>query len=131
MTEPQSEAQSEAQSEPQSGPLSDPFGPEEGGGPPLLLPWTLVVEAENWAADLEHGAALPRVGERIEYIADDGTRRMFVVESIVHTLQHASSDRPSVGSEGRGPNAIVNDATSEAPRILRAGLPRVIVRPAD
>lgn len=119
MTEPQSEAQ------------SDPFGPEEGGGPPLLMPWTLVVEAENWAADLEHGAALPRVGERIEFIGDDGARRMFVVESIVHTLQHASSDRPSVGSEERGPNALVNDAPADAPRILRAGLPRVIVRSAD
>ena len=123
MTEPQSESQ--------SAPLSDPFGPEEGGGPPLLLPWTLVVEAENWAADLEHGAALPRVGERIEFIGDDGARRMFVVESIVHTLQHASSDRPSVGSEERGPNALVNDAPADAPRILRAGLPRVIVRSAD
>ena len=35
-------------------PLTD-LGPEEGGGPPLALPWTLIVEGEQpWSADLEH-----------------------------------------------------------------------------
>lgn len=109
-------------------PSSVELPPEEGGGPPVLLPWTLVVPAEGWEADLEHGAALPRVGEQVEFIADDGSRRSFVVEAIVHTVQHASSSRPRVEDAERGPNSIVNDGSAaEPPRILRAGLPRVVV----
>ncbi len=106
--------------------------PDEGGGPPAVLPWTLVVPDEEWEADLEHGAALPRAGERIEFIADDGARRLFVVDHVVHVVQHASSDRPPVREETEGPNAIVADADLEAhPTILRAGLPRVVARPID
>ena len=54
--------------------MDDAPGPgiDEGGGPPDALPWTLVVDGDDWSADLEHGAALPRVGELIEFIADDG-----------------------------------------------------------
>ena len=37
-------------------PLTEVPGPEEGGGPPLGLPWTLVVDDEDWSADLEHAA---------------------------------------------------------------------------
>jgi hypothetical protein len=103
------------------------FGPEEGGGPPLLTPWTLVVESEGWSADLEHGAPLPRVGERIEFIADDGTQRRFVVREIVHTVQSAPSERPLVREEQRGPNSTVDGATDDPPNGLRAGLPRVFV----
>jgi len=105
------------------------LGPEQGGGPPVLLPWTLVVEGEeegeSWSADLEHGAALPRVGEVIEFIADDGTQSRLRVTSVVHTVQHASSDRPPVGTESRGPNSTVDEPADGPPTVLRAGLPRV------
>lgn len=102
--------------------------PEEGGGPPVLQPWTLVVPGEGWEADLEHGAALPRIGEQIEFIADDGSRRSFVVEAVVHTVQHASSSRPRVEDAERGPNSIVNDRPADdSPGMLRVGLPRVVV----
>jgi hypothetical protein len=107
----------------------EPLGPEEGGGPPLLMPWTLVVEGEDWSADLEHGAPLPAVGDRVEYIADDGTLRAFRVREIVHTLQSSSSERPPVSAEHAGPNSTVEGAGDRRPRELRAGLPRVIVTP--
>ena len=109
--------------------MSSPLGPEEGGGPPSVLPWTLVVPEESWEADLEHGAALPRVGEHIEFIADDGSRGLFVVSDVVHVVQHASSERPPVSDETAGPNAIVSDpGAGGPPTILRAGLPRVVAR---
>ncbi len=107
------------------------LGPEEGGGPPSVLPWTLVVEDEDWSADLEHGAALPRVGERIEFIADDGSQRQLEVVAVVHTVQHASSGRPPVSAEREGPNSTLSDAGDAPPTVLRAGLPRVIARAID
>jgi hypothetical protein len=106
----------------------DEPGIEEGGGPPDALPWTLVVEDEDWSADLEHGAALPRVGDVIEFIADDGVQRRFRVREIVHTLQSSAAERPSVREETHGPNATVSGAGDRIPRALRAGLPRVLVR---
>jgi len=109
----------------------DEPGPEEGGGPPDALPWTLVVEDEDWSADLEHGAALPRVGDVIEYIADDGEQRRFRVREIIHTLQSSAAERPSVREETVGPNTTVAGAGDRIPRALRAGLPRVVVRPED
>lgn len=107
------------------------LGPEEGGGPPLLLPWSLVVPDEGWEADLEHGAALPRVGERIEFIADDGSQRAFEVVEVVHTVQHAASGRPPVGAGTSVPNSTVDGADGTPPTVIRAGLPRVIVRAAE
>lgn len=103
--------------------------PEQGGGPPPGMPWTLYVQDEDWAADLEHAAPLPRVGDRIEYIAEDGARRVFRVEEVVHTLQASAAHRPLVRDESRGPNTLVNDRQQleGGPRELRAGLPRVIV----
>ena len=102
-------------------------GIDEGGGPPDALPWTLVVDGEDWSADLEHGAALPRIGELIEFIADDGSQRRFRVREIIHTLQSSASERPAVRDERQGPNATVAEAGDRVPRALRAGLPRVIV----
>jgi hypothetical protein len=111
--------------------MSAELGPEEGGGPPAVLPWTLVVADEGWEADLEHGAVIPRVGERIEYIADDGAQRQFEVTAVVHTVQHTSSERPLVREEQSGPNAVVAEPHGARPTILRAGLPRVFARAVD
>lgn len=106
----------------------DALGPGEGGGPPVLLPWTLIVSGEDWSADLEHGAALPRVGEHVEYIAEDGARRTFVVRQVVHTVQSSANERPLVRDEATGPNATVSgEHPQHLPTALRAGLPRVIV----
>jgi len=107
---------------------AEPLGPEQGGGPPSGMPWTLFVRDEDWAADLEHAAPLPRVGDQIEYIAEDGSRRTFRVVDVVHTLQASAAHRPRVRDERLGPNTIVNDRKApERPRELRAGLPRVVV----
>lgn len=105
---------------------------EEGGGPPIGSAWTLEVEGEaGWSADLEHAAPLPRIGEQIEFIGEDGRRRVFLVTDVVHTLQPSASERPPVRAEQSSPNSIVTDGPDEdPPRALRAGLPRVMVVPA-
>jgi hypothetical protein len=109
--------------------VADTLGPEQGGGPPVLMPWTLVVEGEgeDWSADLEHGAPLPRVGDRVDFIADDGELRSYRVTDVVHTVQGTASDRPRVRDEHASPNSVVDEPSGEPPRELRAGLPRVIV----
>jgi hypothetical protein len=106
------------------------MGPEEGGGPPTLMPWTLVV-GDDWESDLEHGAPLPRVGDRIEFITDEGERRAFRVERVVHTVQRSASTRPAVRDEAASPNSTLDGASDGAPALLRAGLPRVIVTPEE
>ena len=109
----------------------EPLDVEQGGGPPIGLPWTLVVESEGWSSDLEHAAPLPRAGERIEYIGEGGERRMYRVREIVHTVQPTASERPPVGAEDTSPNATVSRAQhpEHVPTELRAGLPRVYVDP--
>jgi len=110
-------------------PTSEPIGTDDGG-PPLGSPWTLVVddEEDGWSADLEHAAPLPRVGERIEFIGEDGRRRHYRVTQVAHTLQTAAGERPRVRDEQTGPNSLVTDgADDDPPRALRAGLPRVVV----
>lgn len=108
--------------------LSD-LSPEQGGGPPAALPWTLVVEGEDgWSADLEHGAVLPCVDDTVEFIDADGRRSLFRVTRIVHTLQPTASGRPPVRDEQTSPNATVDDGDARPVRELRAGLPRVFVR---
>jgi hypothetical protein len=107
--------------------------PEEGGGPPIGTPWTLEIEGDQgWTADLEHAAPLPRVGERIEFIGEDGRRHVYRVTAVVHTVQTSASERPTVAEEETGPNSIVTDgAHDDPPRALRAGLPRVIAVPDE
>ena len=116
-------------SNPKPEPPTPPLSPEEGGGPPIGYAWTLEVAGEEgWSSDLEHAAPLPRVGERIEFIGEDGRRRFYRVTDIVHTVQTSASARPRVRDESASPNAIVTeDADDDPPRELRAGLPRVIV----
>lgn len=108
-----------------------PIGTDDGG-PPLGSAWTLEVDddGEGWSADLEHAAPLPRVGERIEFIGEDGRRRLYRVTQVAHTLQTAAGERPLVRDEQSGPNSFVTDgADDDPPRALRAGLPRVRVVP--
>jgi hypothetical protein len=102
--------------------------PDQGGGPPIGTAWTLEVEGDDgWTADLEHAAPLPRVGERIEFIGEDGRRLFYRVTGLVHTVQTSSSTRPTVAQEASSPNSFVTDgADDDPPRALRAGLPRVI-----
>ena len=108
--------------------LTEVPGPEEGGGPPLGLPWSLVVDDEDWSADLEHAAPMPRVGETVEYITEAGDRRAFRVVRVVHTVQGAPAERPTVREESSSPNSTVSgDHPEHAPTALRAGLPRVHV----
>jgi len=111
----------------------EPIGTDDGG-PPIGSAWTLVVEDgdSGWSADLEHAAPLPRVGERVEFIGEDGRRRLFIVTQVAHTLQTAAGERPKVRDEQSGPNSFVTDgADDDPPRALRAGLPRVVVVPDD
>jgi hypothetical protein len=99
------------------------------------MPWTLVVieqDEEGWTADLEHGAPLPRIGERLVYIAEDGTQHHFRVHDVTHTVQASASERPPVRASAGSPNATVSGAhPPHAPHGLRAGLPRVFVRAED
>ncbi len=108
------------------------LSPEEGGGPPIGLPWTLVVDGEDWSADLEHAAPLPRIGETVEYITEGGERRAYRVVNVVHTVQASASERPPVASEPSSPNSTVTgDHPAHVPGELRAGLPRVHVVAAE
>jgi hypothetical protein len=101
---------------------------EQGGGPPVGTAWTLDVPDEGWEADLEHAAPLPRIGERVEYIAENGRRRAFRVRDVVHVLQPSATERPPVRDETSSPNATVNEGSADrVPASLRAGLPRVVV----
>ena len=118
-------------------PPHDPvLGAEEGGGPPAGTAWTLdVLGEEGWSADLEHAAPLPRIGETIELIRADGSRRHLRVREVIHVLQPSASTRPAVRDEASGPNSIVVDEAdafeTDRPRLLRAGLPRIVAEPGD
>ena len=113
-------------------PANEQIGADDGG-PPFGSAWTFVVEGDDgWSADLEHVAPLPRVGERVEFIAEDGTRGLYRVSQVVHTLQSSASERPRVREEQSLPNTLVsNGGDRGTPRELRAGLPRVIAVPDD
>jgi hypothetical protein len=95
------------------------------------LPWTvhLPVDGGYRAADLEHPAPLPRIGERVEYIDETGQRQLYRVVEVIHTLQSAADTRPPVSAGGGSPNATPRlGQAPEAPGgegLVRAGLPRV------
>ena len=105
---------------------------------PRSLPWTVHFPLEGGyrAADLEHPAPLPRVGETLEYIDETGQRHLYRVIEVVHSLQSAADTRPIV-SEGQGsPNthAPAGPRPAEQPGgegLVRAGLPRVYLAAAD
>jgi hypothetical protein len=102
---------------------------------PTGLPYTVIFPASDGqlrAADLEHPAPVPRVGEIVEYINERGACERFVVREVVHTLQTSAAGRPSVGSEDYAATAIARDG-SQSPEMageggeLRAGLPKVFL----
>ena len=98
---------------------------------PYSMPWTvhLPVDGGYRAADLEHPAPLPRIGERVEYIDETGQRQLYRVVEVIHTLQSAADTRPPVSAGGGSPNATPRlGQAPEAPGgdgLVRAGLPRV------
>ncbi len=102
---------------------------------PVGLPYTVYFPGEDGqvrAADLEHPAPVPRLGEIIEYIDERGRCERFVVREVVHTLQTSAASRPSVDSEAYAATAIARDSgqPAEIPGDggeLRAGLPKVFV----
>lgn len=110
-----------------------PLDVEEGGGPPVGTAWTLEIAGEQpGSADLEHAAPLPRVGEAIELIHTDGSRRFLRVHDVIHVLQPSASERPPVREEDAGPNSTVaGGSTSGESALLRAGLPRVVAVDVD
>jgi hypothetical protein len=106
---------------------------------PNGLPYTVQFpEADGaLAADLEHPAPLPRVGDLVEYIDERGDTRRYRVREVVHTLQTSASVRPRVAEGSASPDSIArvaDDAAAERPGEpgqLRAGLPKVILEATD
>ena len=115
--------------------IEHPLTVEQGGGPPIGTAWTFIVVVdggEDWSADLEHAAPLPRIGDRVDFIAANGRQTHYRVTEVIHTLQPSASDRPLVRSETSSPNTIVTDGTMAGPpHTVRAGLPRVIAVPEE
>ena len=90
-----------------------------------------------FAADLEHPAPLPRVGDLIEYIDERGASRRYRVREVLHTLQTSAAYRPIVAEGKASPQAIARvgaEAQAErpgGPGLLRAGLPKVFLEAVD
>lgn len=110
----------------------DPTPDQEAG----FIPWTahLPYGSGYVAADLEHHAPLPRIGDALEYIDEAGGRHWYRVIEVVHTLQSAADTRPAV-ADGTPPNSTARgEGVGEAPGssgLVRAGLPRVYFAAAD
>lgn len=87
----------------------------------------------HFAADLEHPAPLPRVGDMIEYIDEQGTARRYRVREVLHTLQTSPAHRPIVAEGDASPQAIARVESGSQPErpggpgLLRAGLPKVFL----
>jgi hypothetical protein len=103
------------------------------GEPIGLMPYTVLFPGPDGPrpVDLEHGAPLPRVGDVVEYIDEQGARRRYRVREVIHTLQAAAAMRPTVAE--RGSPAAFARGDREAAEVpgdggtLRAGLPQVVV----
>ena len=118
-----------------------PDAPEAGW--PRGMPYTVYFPDDDGpqlrAADLEHAAPLPRVGDTVEYLDEAGGRHRYVVREVIHTLQTSAANRPSVREADALPLAVPHpDGEPEPPGgqgALRAGLPKVILArapaPAD
>ena len=104
--------------------------PDQGDGPwPNGMPYTVQFPGDG-AADLEHPAPLPRVGDLVEYIDETGATHRYRVREVIHTLQTTSAHRPHVAEGRASPQAIARITEGAEPEQpgeggeLRAGLPR-------
>jgi hypothetical protein len=117
--------------DPQQEPEPDP---NEGTWPDGM-PYTVQFPDGDglFAADLEHSAPLPRVGDMIEYIDEQGTALRYRVREVLHTLQTSPTHRPTVADGEASPLAIARGDPGAQPErpggpgLLRAGLPKVFL----
>ena len=113
--------------DPQPEPRAEPW--------PNGLPYTVQFPEDDgaFAADLEHPAPLPRVGDLVDYIDERGDTHRYRVREVLHTLQTSAAHRPRVADGSASPDAIARvEEGAEAERPgeggqLRAGLPKVIL----
>lgn len=101
-------------------------------GPPYTV--FFPVDGTLRPADLEHPSSLPRKGDVVEYIDEQGRCHRFEVAEVIHTLQVAADRRPRVRDEAI-PSAFARDERQAAEMpgdggLIRAGLPKVILREA-
>jgi hypothetical protein len=103
------------------------------GGWPGGLPYTVYFPDGDdlRAADLEHDAPLPRVGDTVEYVDETGRPHRYRVAEVIHTLQTSAHDRPSVDEGTASPQSIAHPGEAPEPPgglgSVRAGLPKVIL----
>lgn len=83
----------------------EPDGPEWPAG----MPYTVYFPRRGGyaAGDIEYTTPLPRVGDMIEYLDQQGASHWYVVAEVVHTLQSSPAEAP------------------DGIRLLRAGIPAV------
>ena len=106
---------------------------------PNGMPYTVQFPDDDglFAADLEHPAPLPRVGDLIEYIDERGTARRYRVRDVLHTLQTSPAHRPTVAEGESSPQAIARPEAEAQPEqaggpgLLRTGLPKVFLEAID
>jgi hypothetical protein len=114
-------------------------GPETDDTWPNGMPYTVQFPEGDGtaAADLEHPAHLPRVGDTVEYIDHLGDRHRYRVREVVHTLQSADAYRPPVAEADASQQPAAPPAQDAPPELpggsgqVRAGLPKVILEPMD
>jgi hypothetical protein len=90
------------------------------GGWPGGLPYTVYFPDGDdlRAADLEHDAPLPRVGDTVEYVDETGQPHRYRVAEVIHTLQTSPQ---SIAHPGKAPEPPGGSGS------IRAGLPKVIL----
>lgn len=119
-----------------AGDTDDALAPTQAA--PAGMPYTVLFpDGDSFAAaDLEHPAHLPRVGDRVEYIDERGAIHGYVVDAVIHTLQAGRGRRPSVSERDITPAAlaVARDDEAEMPGrggSIRAGLPQVVLARAS
>jgi hypothetical protein len=115
--------------------VTDPTAPEAAW--PSGMPYTVhFPDGDSYiAADLEHPAPLPRVGDTVEYVDETGACRRYRVREVIHTIQSSAAHRPAVEERHASPNTLAR-VEGEAPErpgeggVVRAGLPKVLLEDA-
>lgn len=108
-------------------PRRDPEPHPTEPGPPGGTPYTVhfPAGAPLDAADLEHPAPLPRVGDVVEYIDEGLATHRFVVREVIHTLQPAHPE--DAGSRPHDQSTDEHAVEPRPPAGLRSGLPKVFL----